>query len=202
MNRLFVIPFVSALAGWLITRLALRLLFHPQKPVKILGFTVQGIFPRKRNNYALKLGKLASDNFFSFTEIEKKIGDPANIEKILPILEIHIDTFLREKLPAQIPMLGMLIGDKTIAQVKAVFMKELEEIFPTLINEYMGSLHNELNFEKIVMEKASAFSNEKLEDIFKKTLSAELTSVEIFGAVLGFIIGLIQVCITAAILQK
>ncbi|MEJ7678231.1 MAG: hypothetical protein WKG06_10305 [Segetibacter sp.] len=41
----------------------------------------------------MKLGKLVSNELLSFSEIEEKISDPANVEKLLPLLEIHIDTF-------------------------------------------------------------------------------------------------------------
>lgn len=84
----------------------------------------------------------------SFSEIEQKISDPANVEKILPLLEVHIDTFLREKLTAEIPMMGMLIGGKTISQVKGVFMKELKELFPVLMRQYMTILQHTSDPEK------------------------------------------------------
>jgi sulfite reductase beta subunit-like hemoprotein len=48
-------------------------------------------------------------------------------------------------------MIGMLIGDKTIAQVKGVFIKELEELFPILMKQYMTSLQHDLDLEKIVI---------------------------------------------------
>ncbi|MEJ7678232.1 MAG: DUF445 family protein [Segetibacter sp.] len=93
-------------------------------------------------------------------------------------------------------MLGMLIGDKTIMQVKGVFMKELEELFPVLMKQYMTTLQNDLDLEKIVIEKVGRFSSDKLEDILNQIMSTEFRFVEIIGAVLGFIIGLMQVLIT------
>ncbi len=193
---LIFIPVISAFIGWFTSRIAIKMLFHPKEPARILGVPFQGIFPKRQQRFATELGKLLSNEILSFSEIEQKIADPANVEKILPLLETHIDTFLREKLATEIPMLGMLIGDKTISQVKGVFMKELKEFFPLLMREYMTALQHDFNLEQIITEKARRFSSDKLEKIVNQIMSTEFKFIEITGAVLGFIIGLIQVVIT------
>ena len=199
MNWLFIIiPVISAFIGWFTNWIAIKMLFHPREPEKILGITFQGIFPKRQQQFAMKLGKLVSNELLSFSEVEQKIADPANVEKILPLLETHIDTFLREKLITEIPMLGMLIGDKTISQVKGVFMKELKELFPVLMQQYMTTLQHDLNLEKIIIEKVGRLSSGKLEDIVNRIMSTEFKFAEIISAVLGFIIGLVQVIITIA----
>jgi len=90
----------------------------------------------------------------------------------------------------------MFIGDKTIAQLKEVFMAELEELFPQLMKNYMNSLQSELDLEKIVIDKVAGFSSDKLEEVLNNIMSKEFRFVEIIGAVLGFIIGLLQVLVT------
>jgi uncharacterized membrane protein YheB (UPF0754 family) len=132
----------------------------------------------------------------SFKDIEEKITHPDNIKKVMPLVDEHIDSFLSNKLAATMPMLSMFIGDKTIAQLKEVFMAELEELFPQLMKNYMNSLQSELDLEKIVINKVAGFSSDKLEEVLNNIMSKEFRFVEIIGAVLGFIIGLLQVLIT------
>lgn len=172
------------------------MLFHPRLPVKMLGFTIQGIFPKRQAQFAAKLGKLVSEELLSFADIEKKITDPSNIKAMIPMVEGHIDHFLREKLSETMPMLSMFIGDKTIDKIKGVFIDELESLFPTLMKSYLGKLQSELDLEAIVTEKVKAFSSEKLEQILYQVMAKEFTFIEIIGAILGFLIGLLQVLIT------
>lgn len=193
---LWAIPVISAFIGWFTNWIAIKMLFHPREPKKIAGITVQGIFPKRQRQFAIQLGKLVSNELLSFSEIEQKISDPANVEKILPLLEAHIDTFLKEKLTAEIPMIGMLLGEKTIGLVKGIFIKELQQLFPMLMKQYMNTLENELDLEKIVIEKVGKFSSDKLENVLNQIMSTEFRFVEIIGAVLGFIIGLVQVLLT------
>jgi uncharacterized membrane protein YheB (UPF0754 family) len=90
----------------------------------------------------------------------------------------------------------MFIGDKTINELKGFFMTELEALFPVLMQRYMKNLQEELDLEKIVIEKVSGFSSDKLEEILMGIMSKEFRFVEILGGVLGFLIGLLQVGIT------
>ena len=169
---------------------------YPREPKKILGITFHGIFPKRQQQFAMKLGKLVSNELLSFEDIEQKIANPQNVEKLMPVLEAHIDTFLKEKLTAQIPMLAMFVGEKTITQVKGVFMAELQELFPILMKQYMTTLQTELDMEQIVTEKVGRFSSDKLEEILNQIMSTEFRFVEIIGGVLGFLIGIVQVLLT------
>jgi uncharacterized membrane protein YheB (UPF0754 family) len=193
---LLLIPVISAFIGWFTNWIAIKMLFHPRVPKKILGITFHGIFPKRQQQFAEKLGKLVGQELLSFTDIEAKITDPENLEKIMPMVEQHIDNFLRVKLAEAMPMISMFIGDKTINQLKEVFLKEMRELFPLIMSNYMGKLKEQFDLEKIVMSKVASFSSDKLESILNQIMSKEFKFVEIIGGVLGFIIGLLQVVIT------
>ncbi len=172
------------------------MLFHPKEPKKILGITFHGIFPKRQQQFAEKLGKLVSTELLSFDDIEQKITQEGNIDKIMPHVEAHVDNFLRHKLKEIFPALSMFIGDKTINQLKEGFMKELALIFPDVLKKYMGGLKKDLDLEQIVIEKVKGFSSDKLESILNDIMKKEFKFVEIIGGVLGFIIGLLQVLLT------
>jgi len=172
------------------------MLFHPREPKRILGITFHGIFPKRQKTLATNLGKLISKEFLSFSDIEKKISNPENLKKVLPTVDAHIENFLRRKLPDEMPVISMFIGDKTISKMKNVFMKEIEELFPQIMKQYANNLKKELDLEEIVITKVSAFSSDKLEEILLQIMSKEFRFVEILGGVIGFIIGLLQVLIS------
>lgn len=172
------------------------MLFHPREPKKIFGITFQGIFPKRQQTLAANLGKLVSDEFLSFTDIEEKISNPQNLKQVMPVIDAHIENFLRRKLPDEMPVISMFIGDKTINRMKAVFIRELEELFPALMKQFTGNMKNELDLEHIVYTKVSAFSSDKLEEILYQIMSKEFRFVEILGGIIGFLIGLLQIFIS------
>lgn len=193
---LILIPVISAFIGWVTNWVAIKMLFHPRNPVNVLGIKIQGIFPKRQEQFAEKLGKLVSNELLSFSDIEAKISSPENVKKILPMVETHIDHFLRVKLGETMPMISMFIGDKTIEKLKGTFMDELEILFPKVMKDYSSTLKQQLDLEHIVTEKVKAFSGDKLEEILYQVMAKEFRFVEIIGGVLGFLIGILQVAIT------
>jgi uncharacterized membrane protein YheB (UPF0754 family) len=193
---LMTIPMISAFIGYFTNWVAIKMLFHPREPFRFAGMTIQGIFPKRQRQFSEKLARLVSDEFLSFRDIEQRISDPANLEKILPHVDSHIDGFLHNKLPQAFPMLSMFVGEKTMATLKAAFMEELRDLFPGLMKTYATELKQDLDLERIVREKVSGFSSDRLEGILYQIMASEFRFVEILGGVLGFLIGLAQVGIT------
>ncbi|GDX44326.1 membrane protein [Bacteroidota bacterium] len=193
---LILIPLISAFIGWFTNWIAIKMLFHPREPKKILGLTFQGIFPKRQQQFAEKLGKLVSTELLSFSDIEEKITSPQNVEKLMPFVEAKVDEFLRVKLNDAFPIISMFIGENTIQQLKGIFMQELQVIFPEVINKHVKQLQSQLDLEKIISEKVAGFSSDKLEQILNQIMSKEFRFVEIIGGILGFIIGLLQILLT------
>jgi uncharacterized membrane protein YheB (UPF0754 family) len=190
---LILIPLLSAFTGWASNWLLIKMLFHPKKPVRVLGFTVQGIFPKRQMEFAAPLGALVSKELLSFNELEAKITSADNFKKIMPTVEIHVDDFLRNKLKEAFPMIGMLIGDRTINTLKEIFMNELETLFPVIMKGYMENLQNDLDLEQLISDKIATFSPDKLETVLYQTMGKELRQARLLGAAIGFLVGLIQV---------
>ncbi|MBN8685499.1 MAG: DUF445 family protein [Chitinophagales bacterium] len=193
---LILIPLISAFIGWITNWVAIKMLFHPREPKRFLGITFQGIFPKRQQQFAEKLGKLVSNEFLSFNDIEEKISSPENLKKIMPLIENHVDEFLRNRLSTEMPMISMFIGDKTIGKLKGAFMSEIESLFPAVMKQYAANLKTELDLEHIVITKVAGFSSDKLEEILYQIMAKEFRFVEIIGAIIGFLIGLLQILIT------
>ena len=187
---------LSAFTGWITTWIAIKMLFHPRRPVKFFGLTIQGIFPKNQRLIAEKLGQVVGKELLSFDEIEQKVTDPENLQKLKPEIEAHIDNFLTNKIKEVFPMLSMFIGEKTISQLKEAFLMELENLFPVLMKGYMAKLQGDLDLEKIVTEKVANFSSEKLEDILNQITKKEFKFLEVIGGFFGLLIGIIQVVVT------
>ena len=193
---LLFIPVIAAFIGWLTNHLAIKMLFHPREPRIILGYSIQGIFPKRQRLLAEKLGKLISKEFLSFEEIELIISNPEKLKQVMPMIESHVEEFLRVKMSKEMPFLSMFIGDKTIDSLKKIFMQEIGLLFPKIMKQFAGNMKAELDLETIVTQKVTAFSSDKLEEIILQIMSKEFRFVEVIGAVIGFLIGLLQVALT------
>src|SRR5688572_30356714 len=194
-NWLFLLPVIGALIGWLISLIAVKMLYQPRLPRKILGITFHGFIYRKQAQLAAKAGDLGS-GLFEGIDIEQQVNNPANLTGVMPMIDKHVDDFLKNKLTKEMPVLSMFIGDKTIATLKKTFMQEIEILLPQVISGFAGNLKAKLNPAQIIQQKIAEIPPGKLEQIFTRQLSAEMRFIPLLGMLIGFIIGVIQLAIT------
>lgn len=193
---IFLIPFISAFIGWFTNWIAIKMLFHPKDPKRILGITFHGIFPKRQQQFAKKLGVVVATELLHFDEIIERIKDPSNLSDLGPFIEKHIDEFLQVKLKEKLPVISMFVGEGTLTKIKEGLLEEIEVLLPELIHKYTDKLSGSVDVEAIVTEKVAKFSSDKLEEILLSIMQKEFRFVEILGGVLGFIIGLLQVLLT------
>ncbi len=191
----FFIPLLSALIGWISIRLFLTVIFRPHLPHRFFFLTWQGFLPRYRQSIAIKIGKYVAGEFAGMPGIDQKVADPKNFEKVRPMIETHIDDFLRNKLKEQMPMIGMFIGDKTIVTLKAIFLQEIEDLFPQVMQQFANNLKNEIDLEILVTSKLAAVSTDQVEKLVYENARKPLQLAAVLGAAIGFLIGLIQLAI-------
>lgn len=190
---LILIPLTTAASGWLTISVAIRMLFYPAKPTSFAGISWQGWIPRNRRRYADQIASEVHKSFAANEALPKYLSDPSILNKITPQLENHIDHFLRIKLKQTMPVVGMLIGDRTINQLKELFMKELELLFPPVMQRYATHLQEEPFIEDLVREKLLSFSSEELRAMLDKALRKELMFLRLLALVIGAVVGLLQV---------
>ena len=192
---IYLLPLIAAFIGWFTNWIAIKMLFHPKNPIKVLGITFHGIFPKRQLQFATKLGSIVAKELISFDDIATKINSPETTKKIIPIVEEKVDHFIEHKLSEELPLLSMFINGKTMENIKKGIVDEVETMFPIVISQMTANMKQDLDVEKIVTDKVSQFSSDKLEEILFSIMSKEFKFVEIIGGVLGFIIGILQILI-------
>jgi uncharacterized membrane protein YheB (UPF0754 family) len=172
------------------------MLFHPREPKRFFGITVQGIFPKRQKQVAAKLGSMVAKELIHFDEIARLLKDPQKLKDLNPIISKHLDNFLEVKLKEKLPVISMFLGESTIGKVKEGMMEEIESLLPELIQQYTDSLGSSIDIERMVTEKVSNFSSDKLEEMLLNVMKKEFRFVELIGGVLGFLIGVCQLLLS------
>jgi len=168
------------------------MLFHPRNPRKFLGITIQGIFPKRQKQVAAKLGSVVAKELIHFDEIAGRLKDPDQLKELSPAIEAHLDYFLNVKLKEKFPVIAMFAGDEMISKIREGMIEEVEILLPQLISQYTDNIGKNIDIEQMVTNKVSNFSTDKLEEILESVMKKEFRFIELIGAVLGFLIGVVQ----------
>ncbi len=185
-------PIIGAFIGWVTTWLAIKMLFHPRNPIRVLGITIQGVFPKRQQQVAEQLGRIVAKELIHFSEIAALLKDTEQLKSLNPTIEKHLDNFLQVKLKEKLPVISMFVGTGTMDKIKEGMMEEIGLLLPEIIHQYTDSLSKRIDIEKMVTDKVAGFSSDKLEEILEAVMKKEFWFLEVVALVLGLIIGLIQ----------
>jgi uncharacterized membrane protein YheB (UPF0754 family) len=131
-SLLFLLPLIAALIGWATNYLAIKMLFHPREPKKILGLSFQGVFPKRQNQIAEKLGTLVANELFSMKDIGQRIEELSTEPEAMEEVGKRIEKTIRGKLISAFPMLSMFLSDDMIVKVTNLFKGELEGLYESI----------------------------------------------------------------------
>lgn len=193
MMLIYTLPFIGALIGWLTNYIAIKMLFHPRDEVKIFLFSIQGVFPKRQKEFARKLGQIVSEELVSVEDLTAHLKEKATSEAILNHIARRLEDGIALRLPRAFPMLAMFMSGDMAEKIKGFLLEQIGSLNEELIDKLSGELEEELDVHRIVEEKVAAFSSDKLEEILFSIMRREFKFVEMVGAVLGFLIGVVQV---------
>jgi uncharacterized membrane protein YheB (UPF0754 family) len=184
-------PLIGAGIGWLTNRLAIQMLFRPRKPVKFLWWKFQGLIPRRQSELATRVAEIVETELFNQhlirNEISKMDLHPHLQQLATNIVWDQLAPRLRE-----IPILGKFVNDRLLYNINKIALDSLVGETEPLLEKVSAEVEKHIAVRKIVEEKIHAFDMDQLEDIVRKLAHQEFRSIEILGAVIGFIVGLVQ----------
>ncbi len=192
MIRLLAIPLISAFIGYLTNVVAIKMLFHPREPIKILTFEFQGLLPRRQEEIALLIGEVVERELLSVDDLVDQVSTPEMQDKMVGIISGKVRARLEEVMPRLIPQnLTRALAD----MLEGILIRESKTLTAQVIESASQYLNEEIRVSEIVKNRIIDFEVAQMESLVKEVASRELRHIEILGGFLGFFIGLVQVAI-------
>lgn len=195
--KLLSVPLIGGFIAWSTNVIAIRMLFYPRQPKKILFLTFHGIFPKNKSRIAQKLGNIVQRDLINFSDIKEKLKDSDSLDNVKEEIAQKVDEALRARLVKM--KISNVVPDQVVVAAHKVIVKEIENNLPNLIDTAITKVETKLNIHDIVVNKVQNFSDEKLEQLLMDITAKEFKFIELLGGVLGFMIGVIQLILTRVI---
>ncbi|MCK4796520.1 MAG: DUF445 family protein [Spirochaetes bacterium] len=175
-SKFIIFPLLGSLLGYLTNWIAITLLFRPRK--KILG--IQGLLEKRKMIIAQKAGELIREYLLNTGELKKVIDK----EKVKQSIAKLVDKTL-----IFMPKLGKRLLSKTLREITYLYFFDKDGYIK---DEMLELALSDADLENIVTEKIMNYDINELEHIIKKAAGTEISFILLSGAVLGFIIGIIE----------
>ncbi len=193
MNTLFLLtlPLMTALIGWLTNLVAIRMLFRPKREVRLLGWRCQGIIPRRQQDLATRTAEIIEKELLSSGVLERQIQE-IDLKPFLRDYARHlVHEGLGEKL-RRIPVFGGWVNAATLRKIEKLLAAEMQRQANPLLLRLSSEVEHHIPVRELVEKKMAALNVDDLERMVNQVARKEFKSIERLGAVLGFVVGLIQ----------
>ncbi len=191
--KFLIMVLIGGLIGYITNKVAIKMLFRPVNPVKILFFTFQGVFPKRKDEMAKSLADTIEKELLSSETIIDKLLNEETISKMKEYLK---ETLAKKIVDVVPPMAKMLLGDSIETMLDNFIDKDGDEIIDDIISKLTEQANEQLDIYEIVKERIDALDFVEFEKIIFGLMNRELRHIEVIGLILGSIIGAIQYLVT------
>merc|ERR1719443_88948 len=202
--KLFSVPLVSLLFTWFHVWLALIMMFYPinfyglpRRPIvpawldlPINGW--QGIVPRKAGEMAQRCCDKMIGNICTIEEFAERI-DPSDFwENLQDVFGDVCAEVLKKILVTRWPSLWSALSPDVQEELTKKVCEETKKSFLPAMVELKTNINSILNIRQMAAE-ALANDPQMMVDIFRSVAARELVFITHVAAVMGFLLGLVQV---------
>ncbi len=211
-------PLLGAFIGYVTNYIAIKMLFRPFEEKYIFGIKIPftpGLIPRRRKEIAYSIAETVEEHILPLEKLHKLFEDSNYKERLHQRVELVIDELISNILEdlkknikegislgkitikgavvvsavdklidKAIEKLRLKLKEKLIKKVSGTIEKHIEEELPIMLSQ--------LKIKDMVVETFMEIDIETMEKVVMGFSEKQLKHITYTGAVLGFLIGLIQ----------
>ena len=181
----------ATLHGYAGAWLAVRMLFRPRKPFKVLGITLfpQGMIPRHRDRLAAAIGKAVGEELVSQeTIMEELLGKDFLRRKIRGVIDSYTQEIVSQNYPSLIETLPSNLRAPVLDAITSLQFKVAEHIENVLKSEES-------------LATVSGFVERRVDEVLSRRVSSVIDD-ETFEKVVGFLEDRIRAAINSFELEQ
>ena len=186
----WILPLFGLLVGYATNWVAIKLIFEPKEPKRVLGLTVQGLFHRRKEEVAGDFSAVVAAHVLTDDALFSQLTSESSRARILEVMHAEaqklIDGYQNH------PLAKGMLDDEKVARMEADVMAEVEsEMFRNdgilaQIAAKSGQIRDTLR------EKMRDLPPEPFESVLRPAFKQDEWKLIAAGAVLGLIAGLLQ----------
>jgi len=184
-------PLVGAVIGWLTNYVAIKLLFRPHYPTKILGFTFQGLIPKRRKEISRSLARVIEKELLNSKDLGTALGEMNLKQEVEHIVEDVVEHRIKSEKIKKIPLIG-LVSDNLTTHLKYLLSKEILLHLDKKKTTFAKNFSEKVNVKELLASRIDNLDVHKFEGLLTEFIARELKHIEKLGGLIGFLIGVVQ----------
>lgn len=189
---LILFPTACALIGWITNVIAVRMIFRPLEPRRVLGLRFQGVVPKHQPHFAREMGEVITTDFITTGEMVERVDVERLYAALRPLVERTFNEVVDDLRARLDEPRRALISDQVVDSVRRQVEQEVKAELPAFAEQVRAQADEFVDLAALVADKLVAIGPGRLEELIYQVARKELTFIEYYGGIFGFVLGLLQ----------
>jgi len=193
----WVMPIFGGLTGWLTDWLALKMIFEPKRPVKYLFGLVewQGLFLRRRREVAAEYGALIADEVITPGAILEAVLSGPLSDNLYAMVLKHVQAMVDKQAGVARPLVVLAVGGARYREMKELVAEKIMAQMPATLKHVEKYAADAMDVRNTLVTKMQELDEDEFEALLRPAFQQDEWILIAVGAVLGFLVGELQVFI-------
>ncbi len=187
----WILPVAGLIVGYATNWLALKLIFSPQKPIRIGKFVIQGLFIKRQKEVAVEYAKIISLRILTAENVYDNILYGKASDRLSEIVQFHIQKIV-DQVGDNYGNVMEVMSKKRIDVIRNIVAFHFDYDFPIIIRKIYDYTEEALDIENTLRDKMSGLAPEEFQSFLRPVFQEDELKLILVGAFLGFVAGLVQ----------
>lgn len=189
----WLIPAFGGIVGLVSDWTALQMLFRPLYPVKLFGLTLQGRFITRQKEVARDYAELVAKQLLTPANMIEQILHGPFANRVVDLLQRHVKGATDEQLGLARPLVVYAMGSERYNEIRQYLVQRIIEFIPDASRHVEKYAMDALDINNTVVARMDLLTPEEFEGMLRPAFKEDEKTLVLCGAVLGFLIGELQV---------
>lgn len=189
----WMLPAFGGFVGFFSDWVALQMMFRPLYPKKVMGMTLQGLFIKRQKEVAADYAALISKQILTSGNMMEELFSGTHSDKVITLVNRHVKEVIDTQAGIVRPLVVYAVGGEKYRNIKEQVAKRILQQLPTTMKFIESYAEDAMDIRNTLVERMQQLSPEEFEGMLRPAFKEDEWSLIIVGAVLGFMVGELQI---------
>jgi uncharacterized membrane protein YheB (UPF0754 family) len=188
----WILPLCGLLVGYGTNWLALKLIFQPIEPKRILGIKFQGLFIKRQKEVAAEYANILANDILTFDRIFAAIINGPTKDRFVKLIQDHTNQAIDDAVGMGKPMIKLIGGQNNYDRIKDIASQKVVRELPKTVKPAFGYAEESMDLENVMRERMIKLSPKEFVGFLRPVFQEDELKLILVGAVLGCAAGVAQ----------
>lgn len=188
----FQLPLFGLLVGYATNVIALKMIFRPQTPTRVLGVTLHGLFFKRQKEVSRDYARLIADEIVTPSNIIESVLKGPYADRVFNMIARHVKKVIDDQSGLAKPFVAWTIGTRRYIEMKNKAATRLVQHLPEATKRIDNYAKEAMDIADTLASRLQALPPPEFEGMLRPAFKEDEWILIAVGAALGFLVGVGQ----------